>query len=439
MANKKLELLEKRQQLIAEARHMAAEGAADAETNAKVEAILNEASEIGKRIAQLDRVDASEASAEPVRGILADSERGSTAAQRLEAQALTTYQQGGYPAVRQSEALSAALDALQLRALGDHLRFGAGALTLEQRAALNITDATRGGQFVAPPVFLTRLFQAMDDVTFLTTLCRAAGNLFDVTEAQAIEGISLDTDLDDFEFTTELATGSEDTSLALGDRRLRGYPMAKRVKYSKLFDTSSTFDVVALVLKRLSYKVGITLEKAGLTGNGVNGPLGLFVASSKGIPTSRDFTCAGSTELTFDDLIGARFAVKAQYRRDSQCGWLLSRTAIGKVALLRDETGGAATGQYLWQPSNQVGEPDMLSGRPVYESEFVPSTFTAGNYVGMFGAIGQAYAMATAVNPTIQRLLELYAESNQNGIIYRTTADGQPVLAEAVVRIKMKP
>jgi len=40
---------------------------------------------------------------------------------------------------------------------------------------------------------------------------------------------------------------------------------------------------------------------------------------------------------------------------------------------------------------------------------------------------------------SVQRLDELYAEANQVGFISRSQVDGQPVLAEAFVRVKTKP
>jgi hypothetical protein len=38
---------------------------------------------------------------------------------------------------------------------------------------------------------------------------------------------------------------------------------------------------------------------------------------------------------------------------------------------------------------------------------------------------------------TVQRLTELYAETNQVGLIGRMEADGMPVLEEAFARVKL--
>jgi HK97 family phage major capsid protein len=48
------------------------------------------------------------------------------------------------------------------------------------------------------------------------------------------------------------------------------------------------------------------------------------------------------------------------------------------------------------------------------------------------------YSIADAINTLeIQVLQELYAETNQVGLISRMDVDGMPTLAEAFVRIKL--
>ena len=46
------------------------------------------------------------------------------------------------------------------------------------------------------------------------------------------------------------------------------------------------------------------------------------------------------------------------------------------------------------------------------------------------------YHIVDALNMQVQRLTELYAESNQTGYIGRAEVDGMPVLEEAFARLK---
>ena len=69
-------------------------------------------------------------------------------------------------------------------------------------------------------------------------------------------------------------------------------------------------------------------------------------------------------------------------------------------------------------------------------SEYAPNTFTSALYVGIIGDFSN-YWIADAIDLEIQRLVELYAETNQTGIIGRASADGAPVLEEAFVRVAL--
>jgi HK97 family phage major capsid protein len=72
----------------------------------------------------------------------------------------------------------------------------------------------------------------------------------------------------------------------------------------------------------------------------------------------------------------------------------------------------------------------------VFLSEYAPNTFTSGKYVGILGDF-RFYWIADALDMQIQRLVELYAETNQVGLIGRLETDGMPVLSEAFTRVTL--
>ena len=82
------------------------------------------------------------------------------------------------------------------------------------------------------------------------------------------------------------------------------------------------------------------------------------------------------------------------------------------------------------------GEADLVLGLPMTISEWAPSTFTTGEYVGILGDFKHCW-VADALSMQVQRLNELYAETNQVGFIARLETDGAPVLEEAFVRVKL--
>lgn len=217
--------------------------------------------------------------------------------------------------------------------------------------------------------------------------------------------------------------------MRFGARELTPHPLAKRIKVSRTL-LRKVPNAEGIVRARMAYKFGTTMERAYLLGNGAGQPLGLFVASSQGISTGRDVaTDNTATAITADGLINAKYALKSQYQRTA--AWMFHRDAVKQIVKLKD-----GEGQYLWLPSLRENEPDSLLGRPLYQSEFVPNTFTANQYVGMLGDY-RWYWVADSLNFELQRLDELYSETNQVGMIGRWESDGMPVLEEAFVRVKL--
>ena len=306
------------------------------------------------------------------------------------------------------------------------LKHGDRGLNADEARALNAGSDNEGGYLKPPPQFIASLLKNVDDMVFI----RSRATMLRVNASNSIGVPTLDTDPDDFSWTTELATGSEDTSMRFGRRELKPNPLAKRIKISKTLIRAGALPIETIVQQRMAYKIGITLEKHYLTGTGASQPLGLFTVSNSGIPSGRDVSTGNTgTSIMFDGLIEAKFSVKSQYWPSAV--WLFHRDAVKQITKLKD-----GDGNYIWRQSVRDGEPDMLLGRPMMISEYVPNTFTSGQYVGLFGDFSY-YWIADSLDFTVQSLVELYAETNQNGMIARYEGDGMPVLAEAFARVKL--
>jgi len=304
-----------------------------------------------------------------------------------------------------------------------HLREGRMP-SVELRALQADLDVS-GGFLLTPMQFVDQLLKAVDDAVYI----RQWASVFAVPNAESLGVPTLETDPADADWTTELKTGSEDSSMALGRRSLTPHPLAKRIKISNKL-LMKVPNVEQLVRDRLAYKFGITFEKACLTGSGAGQPLGVFTASADGISTGRDISTGNTTtSITFDGLTNAKYGLKGQYWPRGR--WLFHRDGLKQIALLKD-----GNGQYIWRESVRVGEPDRILNLPAFMSEYAPNTFTTGLYVGILGDFTH-YWIADSMAMTLQRLVELYAETNQTGLIGRLESDGMPVLEEAFVRVKL--
>lgn len=313
-----------------------------------------------------------------------------------------------------------------------HRALAGGRLTPEEFAALRSDDADQAGYLLASEQFSAELLKNVDDECFV----RQYANITTVPEADSLGIRKRTAKMDTFNWSSELAVSTEDSTLAYGKKTLTPHHCTGAIKVSRDLARRLGGLVESEVRYEMARDAGETLEAAYMTGHGAQQPLGVFTASNDGISTARDVLTGSTTNFTADGLKEAKYTLKQQYRRKggSRAGarWLFHRDGISKIARLKD-----GNGQYLLNPGRGlVGEDsDMLLDLPVDESEFAPNTFTTAQYVGLL-ANWNYYRIADALSVEIQVLMELYAATNQIGYIGRLKTDGLPVLEEAFVRIK---
>jgi HK97 family phage major capsid protein len=293
-------------------------------------------------------------------------------------------------------------------------------------AALQLDNPTQAGYLVAPEEFRSELIKELTDATFMRQKARVLPPL---KGAQSLGYPVRTAAMSSFAWGTELQAPTADTTLAYGKREFKPRPGVSEILISKTL-ARNVANIDALVRAEIAEEVGAALETAYMTGAGATGPLGLFVASADGINTDRDVSTGNtSTEIKFDGLLEAKYKVKAAYQPG--CEWIFHRDAVKQLAKLKN-----SDGQYVWQASVVLGTPDLLLGKPVNMSEYAPSTFTTGLYVGIYGDL-KNYWIVDSMNLEIQVLTELYARTNQNDYVSRLETDGAPVLSAAFARIKL--
>jgi HK97 family phage major capsid protein len=302
---------------------------------------------------------------------------------------------------------------------------GITSLSADEIKAMAADPDAEGGYLVTPQQMVAELLKEVDNAVYIRQFARK----FEVRTAKSLGVPTLDGDVDDADWTTELKTGNE-TDATTGKREFRPHPLAKRAKVSNTLLRLTSGGAESLVRSRLSYKFGVTLEKAYMTGDGNAKPLGLFVPSNDGIPTSRDVVGTNTaTAIKADTLIDALYSLKDAYQANAR--WGFHRDVLKEIRKLKD-----SNGQYLWAPGIAGGQPDTILSKPFFQSEYAPNDISTGKYVGIIGDF-QYYWYVDALDFAIQRLVELYAETNQTGFIGRYEGDGQPVMGEAFARIKM--
>lgn len=311
--------------------------------------------------------------------------------------------------------------------LGDFRNF----LISGEKRDLSADTAGEGGNIVAPEQFTQQVLKKMDDLVFI----RERATKYTLGSFANLGVPTITGEVEDADWTTEVQAVDNDTGLTFGKRTMAPNMLTKQVKVSLKLLQVATIPAESIVAERLAYKFAISQEKAFLTGDGSGKPLGLFTASASGISTGRDVSTGNTTTaITFDGLTEAIMTCKQQYRRTG--AWVFHRDAVKMLRKIKTGISGDTT--YVWQPSVIPGQPDTVLGYPVLESEYVPNTFTAGLYVGLFGDLSK-YWVVDQLPYTVQRLTELYAGTNQVGFIGRMSSDGAPVDELAFARVKLAP
>lgn len=300
---------------------------------------------------------------------------------------------------------------------------------MEKKAALQSDNAEQAGYLLASEQFAAGILKEVDDLLFI----RRYAKIHTVPEAASLGIRKRTSRMNTFNWSSELEVATEDSSLKYGKKVLTPHHLTGMIRLSRDLVRRSMQGVVAEVMSEMARDAGEAMEDGYLLGSGANQPLGVFTASADGISTSRDVPTGSATTILAAGLIDAKYALKAQYRTNllGPVRWLFHRDAIKIISKLTEST----TGNFLWQPGLREGQPDVLLGYPIDESERVPNTFSNGNYVGLL-ANWNFYEIADALDMEVQVLTELYGLTNQIAYIGRMKTDGMPTLEEAFVRIK---
>ncbi len=189
----------------------------------------------------------------------------------------------------------------------------------------------------------------------------------------------------------------------------------------------AAYPLESTIVELLSEAFFLGEEEAFWTGTGAGQPFGLLshpmAATADSTTGDGMFVVSGDASLiTANGLISLVMALPEQY--DINAKWFFNKrsteSAIRKLV-------SATSGDYLWPIIPQVGNlgpggSDLL-GYPVVRSPFAPDI--AGNaFPAAFGDM-KAYTVVDRIGLSIQRLREVYAETNLVVFLARKRVGGK--------------
>lgn len=397
--NRILELREKRAKLWDAAKafldtHRAADDTMSAEDHATYQRMEDEVIDLGKQIESLERRAAIESElARPVNTPITD--RPDTAP-KPEKQGLASdaYREAFWTAMRGNKITSEIFNSLQIG-----------------------TDS-KGG-YLVPDEYQRTLIEALEDQNIIRSLAHV------ITTSSGDRKIPVVATKGTASWIDEEAQYPESDN-AFNLISIGAFKLATMIKVSEELLNDSVFDIPTYIAREFARRVGAAEEEAFISGNGSGKPLGLLAATG-GAETG--VTTASATAVTLDEVMDLFYSLRAPYRRNAV--FIMNDSTIKAIRKLKNQTG-----DYLWQPSVQVGQPDRLLGRPIYTSAFMPE-IAGGAKAILFGDLSY-YWIADRTSRTFKRLDELYAPTGQVGFLGSERVDGKLILPEAVKVLAMK-
>lgn len=285
---------------------------------------------------------------------------------------------------------------------------------LDVQNVLSIGTDEQGG-YLVPDEFERRLVDALQEQNFFRTLATIIQTSSGDRKIPVVTGHGEAAWMDE----NGLYPDSEDS---FGQTTIGAYKLGTAIKISDELLHDSVFDLEGYIASEFARRIGTKEEEAFIVGDGKNKPSGVLEGADAGVTT------AGAA-ISFDDVMDLYHSLRSPYRRSAV--WLLNDTTVKALRKLKD-----GNGNYIWQPSVQAGQPDMILNRPYYTSSFMPD-LAAGKKVMAFGDFSY-YWIADRQGRSFKRLNELYAANGQVGFLASQRVDGKLILPEAVKTMALK-
>lgn len=280
--------------------------------------------------------------------------------------------------------------------------------------------ATAGGNTV-PTSFYGRLMEHLIEVATIvdvaTVLNTAGGETFEVPVTTTHSTAAL---------ITEGSTLTE-SDAAFAKRSLGAYKYAFSFQVSSELLQDTGVDLTGYFARTAGRALGNAFGAHLATGDASSKPSGVVQTSTLGV--------TGGTGVvgvpTGDNLIDLYYSVIAPYRNSPSCVWLMRDSTAATIRKIKDSSGGAGVGNYLWVPG-LAGSPDTIMGKRVVIEPNIAATATSAKSV-VFGDMS-AYIVRIAGGIRFERSDEF---AFQNDLVtFRAIMRGDGILADQTGAVK---
>ena len=282
---------------------------------------------------------------------------------------------------------------LERRAFASFCRGGVERMGADEVRALNVSTDTGGG-YTVPQTFLAELQRNL----VLFSPIRSLARVTPVASPQILwpkRTGTLNTT-----WSTE-TTPSTSTQPSYGQDTYNVFEMKCFVDVSNQLLEDSAFNIESELAFDIAEEFGRAEGAAFVAGDGTHKPAGIL--SNADITR---VTSDGAAELIGDDILNVFHSLPSAYA--ARASWTMNRATIATVRKIKN-----TTGDYLWQPSLQDGNPGLLLGRPVVEMPDMPDMAPGVTPIA-FGDYGAGFRIFERVGLSIMR--DPYSQAT-NGLV----------------------
>jgi len=271
--------------------------------------------------------------------------------------------------------------------------------------ALSVNTGASGG-FIVPSGFINRVEDAL---LFYGGMRQVA----EILRTETGEELSWPTDNDTSNSGERLGEGQAVTEAAptFGQVKLNAYVYSSklvRVPVSLLQDAA--FDLVNWLAAKLGERISRAQNSDYTTGIRGNQPWGIVTAATLGV------TAAAQAAIDWDELKQLIHSVDVAYRTGAR--WMFHDNTALALRQIRD-----GMGREIWQSNAREGLPDTIEGYPVTLNNDMASTIATTAKTIIFGQLTK-YKIRDVQIIIVRRLVERYAEYNEEGFVAFMRSDG---------------
>lgn len=273
----------------------------------------------------------------------------------------------------------------QRKAFGTYLRLGNGA-PVEEIKALTVANDEQGG-YLAPEEVSQEFIRDLTEFSPVRNYASVRSISSPSVKYPKRTGIT------NAQWEGE-GEDSEESTVTFGQLEVPARKLMTFVDISNELLADSGGSAEREVRMALAEDFGQKEALGFVSGTGTKEPEGFMANADIGHTVN-----GHATNLNTDKMIDLLYALPAAYRNASGAAWAMNGTTLATVRKLKNAT----TGEYIWQPSIQAGQPETILGKPVIEMVDMPDVGD-GEFPIIFGdwsayRIVDRLALSILVNP----------------------------------------